>query len=254
MARRLFFVEAIRRGAAELRGEDARHLTKVLRVERGQRYEISDNQSVYLAEVETAHKEEVFFRVLEKLPPRPESPPVVLYASLVKFDRFEWIVEKATELGVTEVVPIEAARTERGLYDAARKRVARWRKIGLESSQQSRRAVMPKIGDPVRFQDILEIEATQRLFLDEERGGRPLLASLPAASVALLVGPEGGWTEGERKAAAGAGWTSVTLGPRILRAETAALAALAVVMAANDEVAPKEEPAYPLAHRQASSQ
>src|SRR5947209_1145971 len=140
MARRRFFVDEIRRGHAHVVGENAQHLVRVLRVEAGQRYEISDNRNVYLAEIETARKENVVFRTLERLPPSPSSARFELYAALIKFDRFEWIVEKATELGVTEIVPIEAARSERGLEKAAAKRVERWRRIALEASQQSRRA------------------------------------------------------------------------------------------------------------------
>src|SRR6202035_5793096 len=100
--RRRFFVDEVRSGRAELSGDDARHLTRVLRVEAGQRYEISDNRHVYLAEIETARKENVVFRTLEKFPEAAPSARLELFAALIKFDRFEWIVEKATELGVTE--------------------------------------------------------------------------------------------------------------------------------------------------------
>jgi len=110
--RRRFFVDEVRNGSAHIDGEEARHLTRVLRVEAGQRYEISDNRHVYLAEIETARKESVVFRMLEKLPAAPAAARIELYAALIKFDRFEWIVEKATELGVTEIVPVEAARSD----------------------------------------------------------------------------------------------------------------------------------------------
>src|SRR5579884_2733321 len=143
--RRRFFVPQVRYGHAELSGDDARHLTRVLRVEPGQVYEISDNRSVYLAEIETARKDQVVFRTLEKLPAPPPPVRIVLCASLIKFDRFEWIVEKATELGVARILPVEATRTEKGLYDASRKRSERWQRIARESAQQSRRARLPEI-------------------------------------------------------------------------------------------------------------
>jgi len=229
--RRRFFVDQVRNGQAILNGEDARHLTRVLRVEPGQRYEISDNRDVYLAEIEAAHKERVVFRTVEKLEAPATGVRLILCAALVKFDRFEWMIEKATELGVAEIVPFEAARSERGLKRAARKRVERWRRIALEASQQSRRARLPEVRDPVTFEDVVGEPADYRYMLDEEPGGAPLAAA-PAErragdSVALLIGPEGGWTEPERTAMVAAGWTRVSLGPLILRSETAALAGLA---------------------------
>jgi 16S rRNA (uracil1498-N3)-methyltransferase len=234
--RRRFFVEEIRNGHAEIGGDDARHLTRVLRVEAGQRYEISDNHAVYLAEIETARKERVIFRTLEKLP--VIEPPVImtLCAAIVKFDHFEWMIEKATELGVSRIVPMISVRTECGLDKAAPKRLERWRRIGLEASQQSRRAHLPEIAEPTRWRDALETPAAYCYALDENTTN-PLPAAFPAErksddSVALLIGPEGGWTDEERSEFTAAGWAAVSLGPSILRAETAALAALAVVSAA----------------------
>jgi 16S rRNA (uracil1498-N3)-methyltransferase len=232
--RRRFFVNEVRNGHAKVEGEDARHLTRVLRVEAGQRYEISDNLNVYLAEIETARKENVVFRTLEKLPPAPPSARLELYAALIKFDRFEWIVEKATELGVTEIIPVEAARSDRGLEKAAAKRVERWRRIALESSQQSRRAVLPEIAEPISLNDAIARPGSYRFALDETPGAAPLLGALPPVraaqdTVAILTGPEGGWTEEERACFAAAAWTPVSMGPLILRAETAVIAALAVV-------------------------
>ena len=235
--RRRFFVDEVRSGRAELSGDDARHLTRVLRVEAGQKYEISDNRNVYLAEVETARKEHVAFRTLEKLPVPAETVRLVLCAALIKFDHFEWMIEKATELGVSEIVPVETIRSERGLERAAHKRVERWRRIALEASQQSRRAFLPEVAEPEPLRDALAREATYRFALDENPATRPLNAALPAVRhtqdiVALLIGPEGGWTDDERSQFTAAGWSPVSLGPLILRAETAALAALAIVNSA----------------------
>jgi len=235
--RRRFFVDRIRNGLATLEGEDARHLTRVLRVEQGQRYEISDNRDVYLAEIEAAHKERVVFRALEKLEAPAAGVHLILCAALVKFDRFEWTIEKATELGVAEIVPFEAARSERGLERAAHKRVERWRRIALEASQQARRARLPDVRGPVTFEEAIGESAGYRYALDEEPGGGPIASATPKErraedSVALLIGPEGGWTEPERSAFVAAGWTRVSLGPLILRSETAALAGLAVLAAA----------------------
>src|SRR5690242_14638564 len=113
MSRRRFFVEEIHAGRARIAGDDAHHLTRVLRVERGQRFEISDNQNVYLAEVETARKDLVDFTVIERL--ELSSPPVrvILFASLIRYERFELMIEKATELGVETIVPVQAERSEK---------------------------------------------------------------------------------------------------------------------------------------------
>src|SRR6266700_4126998 len=120
MARRRFFVEAVHRGHAQITGPDAHHLTRVLRVEAGQKFEISDNSSVYLAEVESARKDLVSFAIIEPL--ESQSVSVLrarLFVSLIKFERFEWMLEKATELGVERVTPLETDRSEKGLEQAA---------------------------------------------------------------------------------------------------------------------------------------
>ncbi len=233
--RRRFFVDEVRNGKAQIEGDEARHLTRVLRVEAGQRYEISDNRNVYLAEIETAHKENVVFRTLEKLPSPPPSARFELYAALIKFDRFEWIVEKATELGVTEIVPIEATRSERGLEKAAAKRVERWRRIALEASQQSRRTHLPEIAEPVPLAQALARMGTYRYVLDENPGAALAHESAPCgahgAGHCLYPHRPGGWLDRRRTRIPSlrAGWTPVSMGPLILRAETAVIAALAVV-------------------------
>jgi len=232
--RRRFFVDEVRNSHAQITGEEARHLSRVLRVEPGQRYEISDNRDVYLAEIGTAHKGKIDFDVIEKLPAPQPSARFELYVALIKFDRFEWIVEKATELGVTEIVPIEASRSERGLEKAAGKRLERSRRIALEASQQSRRAYLPEIAEPVPFVQALARTGTYRYVLDENPGGVPLYNALPAEravqdTIAILTGPEGGWTEEEHGSFTAAGWTPVSMGPLILRAETAVIAAIALI-------------------------
>jgi 16S rRNA (uracil1498-N3)-methyltransferase len=232
MARRRFFVDRVHNGHAEIAGENAHHLTRVLRVEPGQKFEITDNERAWLAVVETAHKDLVRFDVIEELPASPELPGVTLYLALIKFDRFEWAVEKATELGVTGIVPFEASRSEQGLFAGSQKRVERWRRIAREASEQSRRLRWPQVMSPVRLADVLRDAATHRVWLDEQPGPPPLIAafSLRAEeSVSLLIGPEGGWIDAERREFSAGGWQAASLGPGILRAETAACAALAVI-------------------------
>ena len=228
MARRRFFVDRVHDGSAAISGDEAHHLVRVLRVEPGQKFEISDASSVWLAEVETARKGEVRFRVLEKLPPAAQLPEVVLYLALIKFDRFEWAVEKATELGATGIVPVETARTDKGLFEGAAKRVERWRRVAQEASEQSRRLAPPRIMDPLKLAAVHAAAPAHRFVLDEQPGAPMLVRLVTAAPVALFIGPEGGWTDTERAALTSSGWVAASLGPLILRAETAVGAALAV--------------------------
>jgi 16S rRNA (uracil1498-N3)-methyltransferase len=152
--------------------------------------------------------------------------------SLIKFERLELLLEKATELGVGTIRFVKAERSEKGLEQAAPKRSERWKRIVLESSQQSRRAHLPELVAPVPLNEALKLQADYRLFLDEDRAGTPLIDAFRGAQrshdVALLLGPEGGWPDHEREAAREAGWTSVSLGPQVLRTETAGIAALAI--------------------------
>src|SRR5439155_25809855 len=153
MARRRFFVDEVRRGEAELAGEDAEHLTRVLRAEAGQRYEICDGARLYLGEIVEARKQRVRFRIVESLEVPDPAVRIVLMMSLIKFDRFEWMIEKATELGVETIIPVQADRAEKGLELAARKRIERWRKIARAAGQQSRRVRLPEILAPIAVRD-----------------------------------------------------------------------------------------------------
>jgi 16S rRNA (uracil1498-N3)-methyltransferase len=232
MARRRFFVDQIRDGRAEITGENAHHLTRVLRVATGQKYEITDSERAWLATIQSVHKNLVEFAIEEEIAPTPQPTPVTLYLSLIKFDRFEWAVEKATELGVARIVPVEASRSERGLFQGAGKRVERWRRIVREASEQSRRLRVPQVDDPFHFSAVFSDMSTHRLWLDEQPGAPMLARAFELGygdAVALAVGPEGGWTSEERNAFVAAGWAGVSLGASILRTETAVCAALAVI-------------------------
>ena len=236
MARRRFFVDAVHSGHARITGADAHHLTRVLRLEAGQKFEISDNREVYLAEVESARKDVVSFAILERLEATEPALHTTLLVSLIRFERFELVVEKATELGVERIVPVEAERSEKGLARAAAKRLERWKRIAREASEQSRRARLPEIQACLGLPAALATAADHRYVL-EERTASPILRALPVERkrhdrVALLVGPEGGWTDREREVISAAGWKAVSLGPEILRADTAALAGLAIANAA----------------------
>jgi 16S rRNA (uracil1498-N3)-methyltransferase len=152
----------------------------------------------------------------------------------------EWAVEKATELGVSKITPVLARRTEKHLVLAATKRVERWRRIALEASKQSRRTTVPEITDPVPLKGALgDTTSPVRILLSETEQLTTItdalkqhgsIAEAPLTH-ALAIGPEGGWTQDEMSLFTQNGWQSVTLGPRILRAETAAIAAIAILSA-----------------------
>src|SRR6185369_7351673 len=160
-------------------------------------------------------------------------PQVTVYLSIFKFDRMEWALEKLTELGVSHIVPMIAQRTEEHLAKAAAKRVERWRKIAREASQQARRIVPPEIAEPVALKKAIAQEQGSRIVLSEVEEHLSLKAALRECKppLTLAFGPEGGWSETELELFKAAGWKPASLGHTILRAETAAIAALAVAMA-----------------------
>jgi 16S rRNA (uracil1498-N3)-methyltransferase len=243
--RRRFFVSEFNGATATIEGPLAHHLTRVLRVEPGQLYELSDGRTLCLARVESVGREIVNFVVLEPLVARPPRVDATLLIAVTKFERFEWALEKATELGAGTIVPLAAARSEKVLLAAAPKRAARWEKILFESAQQARclrppclRALAPP------SEAFAEDESSIRILLSERAGDAPLRSLLNAHSppvtervsdipgsypmrISLAIGPEGGWSEGEFAAAERAGFAAASLGNNILRAETAVVAGLA---------------------------
>src|ERR1700694_633121 len=145
--RRRFFVERFENAAAVLYGEAAHHLGRVLRAEQGQLYELSDGESVWLARTEDIGRDAVEFALVERLPVIIPPLRITLLLAIVKFDRFEWAIAKATELGADEIVPLGAERSEKGLVAASAKRAVRWKNILVESAQQSRRLRVPVLHD-----------------------------------------------------------------------------------------------------------
>jgi 16S rRNA (uracil1498-N3)-methyltransferase len=235
--RRRFFVEQFREGTAALSGQSAHHLARVLRAQPGQLYELSDGQQVCLARIERVGRDSVDFAVLEPLAvPAPRLDPTLLIA-VVKFDRFEWALEKATELGVSAIVPLAAARSEKALLVAARRRAVRWQKILMEAAQQARCLRPPALHPLASPREAFQADRSSiRVLLSEQPGAPHLRAVLdsqqgnPAAfpvSLSLAIGPEGGWTESELVAATAAQFCPASLGNNILRAETAVVAGLA---------------------------
>src|ERR1700731_4754166 len=141
--RRRFFVEQFVADRAFMEGEAAHHLGRLLRAQTGQLYELSDGERVWLARVERVGRDRVQFALVEELPAAHPGVDVTLLLAVVKFDAFEWALEKATELGVSTIVPLASARSDKTLLVAAGKRAERWKKILAEASQQSRRVRVP---------------------------------------------------------------------------------------------------------------
>jgi 16S rRNA (uracil1498-N3)-methyltransferase len=236
--RRRFFIEQFEGTKATMRGDAAEHLGRVLRAEPGQLYELSDGVSVWLARVESLGmmkrgENRIEFTLVEPVEIREPALRVDLLIALVKFDRFEWCLEKATELGVRNIVPVAAARSEKALVAAAEKRRARWEKILIESAQQSRRVRPPGISAKATPEKAFaETDAECKILLSERADAEPLrnvLRGNASNSVALAIGPEGGWTDGELDSARVAKFVEASLGRLILRTETAVLAGLAIV-------------------------
>jgi 16S rRNA (uracil1498-N3)-methyltransferase len=232
MTRRRWIADTWTETTASLTGEQARHLARVLRAEPGQIFDIVANGFLHRAEIVRADEREVLFMLREELD-TDAALPVHLLMAVFKFDHMEWGIEKATELGAARITPVLARRTEKHLALAAAKRVERWRRIVLEAAKQSRRSDVPAVDEPVQLKAALAmVTAGTKLLLAETEQEKTLSAGLAGAeSVALAIGPEGGWTVDEMTLFRERGWKSVTLGPRILRAETAAIAGLAVCAA-----------------------
>jgi 16S rRNA (uracil1498-N3)-methyltransferase len=233
-------VDGFEAGSAALRGEAAHHLGRVLRAEPGQLYELSDGRCLWLARTENVTRDEVRFSLVEQLAAPVPTVQVDLLLAIVKFDRFEWAIEKATELGAEQITPLIAERSERGLIAAAGKRAERWNRILMESAQQSRRLSVPALGAATKPRDAFHASTAQmKALLSERPGARPLRELLESATskhpdgkvarIAMAIGPEGGWTEAEFDSAAASGFAETSLGTNILRTETAVCAALAAV-------------------------
>jgi 16S rRNA (uracil1498-N3)-methyltransferase len=244
MTRRRWIAEHWDEATATLVGAQADHLIRVLRVQPGAEADVVAGGHVFHSVVAGIHEggagasAEVRFNLVAEVEAEP-ALPVTLVMSIFKFDHMEWAIEKATELGVAAIAPVIARRTEKHLAQGAMKRVERWRRIVHEASQQSRRSDVPLVHDPVKLPDVVKTESqAHRFVLAEQERSTTLLAALrermasagaDEPAIELAIGPEGGWAPEEEALFDTGGWLAVSLGPRILRAETAAIAALAVV-------------------------
>jgi 16S rRNA (uracil1498-N3)-methyltransferase len=232
MTRRRWIADEFSAGRASLLGQNAAHLARVLRARVGEEHTLVCDGEVRNGTIVSVSEERVEFALGEVIG-AGDQPEITLLMAVYKFDRMEWAIEKCTELGATKIIPVIARRTDAHLAAAALKRVERWRRIVHEAAQQSRRQRLPEVTEPVKLKAALGLDAPVRLLLNEKEHAKKIFDALSENDlpVAFAAGPEGGWTDDELAEFASAGWQSVTLGSTILRAETAAIAALAILSA-----------------------
>jgi 16S rRNA (uracil1498-N3)-methyltransferase len=222
--------------------DEARHLREVLRLKVGDEVYVFDGAGKeFHCRIEETRRDSAQLKVVADVAPaRPEPPlALTLAVALLKGEKFDLVVQKATELGVTRVLPVVTKLADIRLRDEsdAMKRVARWRRIALEAAKQSGRAVIPAIAAPVSFASLIRNAVNETAvghLMFSERNGQSLTQAMPllkasSRGLTALVGSEGGWTDEELETARQAGWTIVTLGGRTLRAETAAIVVAALL-------------------------
>lgn len=245
MTRRRFFAPPSAFNAHQqsvvLAAEEARYLREILRLKIGDEVYVFNGQGKeFQCTIEESRRDSARLNLItEVAPARPESPlELTLAVALLKGDKFDLVVQKATELGVTRMVPVTTKLADIRLRDTsdAAKRVSRWQRIALEAAKQSGRSVVPVVAEPVAFESFIQTAAPDLTgcLMFSERDGQSLIQiqeKLPAnvSSITALVGSEGGWTDPELAAARDAGWLLITLGGRTLRAETAGIAVTALL-------------------------
>jgi len=235
MTRRRWIADEVSGDRAALVGEHADHLVRVLRARVGQDFDIATGQAVRRGQITSVSEGRVEFDLGEEIS-AANLTAITLLLAIFKFDRMEWAIEKCTELGVSRIVPVIAHRTDAHLAAASTRRTERWRRIATQAAEQSRRSAPPEIAPPIKLPDALKIPEGLRIVLAESEQQTllrdVLKPSAARAGITLAIGPEGGWTEDELQSFQKAGWISASLGTTILRAETAAIAATAVVSSA----------------------
>lgn len=223
-----------------IEGEDVKHIYKVLRLESGDKININDGEGTeYLGEVQDVNKKEVKVKLLEKVELNNESNlKVHLYQGMPKSAKMDLIVQKCTELGISKITPIFTERVVVRSELSEFKKVDRWNRIALEACKQSKRSLIPIINTPIEFEELLQDLKEYDLIIvpyenAQGQGVRYVVNEVrnkEIKDVAIIVGPEGGFEESEIQSFKDLGAYIVTLGPRILRTETAGFTALSLLM------------------------
>jgi 16S rRNA (uracil1498-N3)-methyltransferase len=234
--RRVYIPEdRIRGGVALPPPDQCHHLRNVLRLSPGDAVEVFDGTGrLYVGRFDSGGG--IVIRNLQTLrQPEPDSPPLILAAALIRPSRFEWMLEKATELGADQIVPLKTRFSEIHYAGKAQNKSERWHRIVVQACEQCGRILLPLIHPPTDLGEWLAREDCSHFarLLCYEKGGTPWnRLRLPPGPVAVCIGPEGGWDQPELDAALRSGYELVSLGPRTLRAETAALAAVVLIQCA----------------------
>lgn len=218
---------------AAIEGDPARRIAAVLRMRPGERLGLFDGVREFECEL-IEIRPNVRVRLLDELPSEaPAETKLTLYQALVRPNRFEWLLEKVTEIGVAQIVPILTDHAAVRTSEIGSSRLERWRRITIEATEQSGRRIPPSIQSPVSFPIALKHANGRRVFAWEGLRSKPAaLQRSDAPDIALFIGPEGGWSDSEVQSAREAGATFMSLGPNILRAETAAIVASALLLSA----------------------
>jgi 16S rRNA (uracil1498-N3)-methyltransferase len=235
----VFFIAApqIDKRTLAITGPLLDHLRKSLRATVGEELWVTDEQRRrYVLRIVSITSRELLGDIVDERQGPPRSHPrVVLGQAVLKGDRMDLVIQKATELGVNVITPLISQRViARPRTERVGPQVDRWQRIALEAAQQSERWDLPSIGQPIEFTNWLSsTTAAHKFILSERSKGADLMTIAvptdPATDVVLAIGPEGGWSESEQETAHASGWTSVNLGSRILRSETAAIVAVTLL-------------------------
>ena len=229
-----FFIDGTADGRAYIAGADALHIAKALRMRPGEALTLCDGKGTdFDGVLETVTDRQVTVRITASRPSQAEPTlAVTLYQGLPKGDKMDWIIQKAVELGVTAVVPVATRRSVARLEGKADKKQERWQRIAAEAAGQCGRGMLPSVERPLSWNQALSRLSGEPALVFYEGGGRPLreLVTPSTRRLSVFVGPEGGFDPEEIDAIRRQGGGVATLGPRILRCETAPLAALTLLM------------------------
>lgn len=229
-----FFIDGTADGRAYIAGADALHIAKALRMRPGEALTLCDGKGTdFEGVLETVTDRQVTVRITVSRPSQAEPTlAVTLYQGLPKGDKMDWIVQKAVELGVTAVVPVATRRSVARLEGKADKKQERWQRIAAEAAGQCGRGILPAVERPLSWSQALSRLSEEPALVFYEGGGQPLreLVTPSTRRLSVFVGPEGGFDPEEIDAIRRQGGGVATLGPRILRCETAPLAALTLLM------------------------